>query len=170
MDTQQNTRPVPHGCTVRLVDLAKFTDKPKSKRSKKGSQSPCLSDNIGRWMAASHLEKDLLFFSSCTLSSTQPPVTLISPRHMEATILELCHNKGFPTHRPTIRYPAKWGFQRPAIKIVGGCAMLPLPGIQDFDAQTCFFQFQIHLTRLYLKTRNIIHQKSKSPPKKSRGK
>ena len=117
MDTQQNTRPVPHGCTVRLVDLAKFTDKPKSKRSKKGSQSPCLSDNIGRWMAASHLEKDLLFFSSCTLSSTQPPVTLISPRHMEATILELCHNKGFPTHRPTIRYPAKWGFQRPAIKI-----------------------------------------------------
>lgn len=80
LDTQQNTRPVPHGCTVRLVDLAKFNDKPKSKRSKKGSQSPCLSDNIRRWMAPSHLEKDLLFFSSCTLSSTQPPVTLISPR------------------------------------------------------------------------------------------
>ena len=43
--------------------------------------------------------------------------------------------------------------------------MLPLPGIQDFDAQTCFFQFQIHLTRLYLKTRKIIHQKSTSPQK-----
>lgn len=161
---------MPHGCTVRLVDLAKFNDKPKSKRSKKGSQSPCLSDNIGRWMATSHLEKDLPFLFQLHL--------IFNPTTCYIDISKIYGNnnwnystKRLPHSQSYKKISSQMGFSKTRNQICrwwwlchqSQLEKTHLPRIQDFDAQTCFLQFQIHLTRLYLKTPKI-----KLPPK-SRG-